>query len=78
LIGVGEFARRRAELVFPNGRPIIAQILHPSPANPQANRAWAELATNQLVRLGVWNPKQVSVRIHSRPSKNRKRTRIQN
>jgi single-strand selective monofunctional uracil DNA glycosylase len=78
LIGVGEFSRRRAELVFPNGRPIIAQILHPSPANPQANRAWTELATNQLVRLGVWKPKQVCAQVHAQSAKNRKRARMQN
>jgi single-strand selective monofunctional uracil DNA glycosylase len=54
LIGIGDFARRRAELVFSSGKPKIAQILHPSPANPEANRAWATLVTSQLIKLGVW------------------------
>jgi len=54
LIGVGDFARRRAELVFPGGRPKVGQILHPSPANPAANRAWAKVVTEQLEKLGVW------------------------
>jgi single-strand selective monofunctional uracil DNA glycosylase len=54
LIGVGEFARRRAETVFPKGKPKIGQILHPSPANPAANRAWPAHATRQLEALGVW------------------------
>ncbi|HTL15959.1 MAG TPA: uracil-DNA glycosylase family protein [Patescibacteria group bacterium] len=54
VIGVGDFARRRAELVF-QGTPLqLGQILHPSPANPQANRAWAAVVTRQLIELGVW------------------------
>lgn len=54
LIAVGDFARRRAEAVFPAGKPRIAQILHPSPANPAANREWAKVVTEQLAKLGVW------------------------
>jgi single-strand selective monofunctional uracil DNA glycosylase len=54
LIGVGDFASRRAEMVFSEGSPKIGRIIHPSPANPQANRAWAALTTQQLVNLGVW------------------------
>jgi single-strand selective monofunctional uracil DNA glycosylase len=39
VIGVGGFAARRAREVL--GEPIrIATILHPSPANPRANRDW--------------------------------------
>jgi single-strand selective monofunctional uracil DNA glycosylase len=54
VIGVGDFARRRAELVL-GGEPFsIGQILHPSPANPQANRGWSSIATRQLVELRVW------------------------
>lgn len=55
LIGVGDFARRRAETVFPGGYPKIAQILHPSPANPSANRAWAETVCRQMKELGIWS-----------------------
>jgi single-strand selective monofunctional uracil DNA glycosylase len=54
VIGVGDFARRRAELVFEGGKVSVGQILHPSPANPRANRAWASIVTRQLVDLGVW------------------------
>lgn len=54
LIGVGDFARQRAEAVFGGGPPRVAQILHPSPANPAANRAWARVVTEQLEALGVW------------------------
>ncbi len=56
LIAIGDFARRRAETVFPNGTPNVRHILHPSPANPAANRAWAAVATGQLEKLGVWRP----------------------
>lgn len=54
LIGIGDFARRRAELVFAGGTPKVGQILHPSPANPAANRSWAAVVTGQLEKLGVW------------------------
>ena len=54
VVGVGDFARRRAEQVFPQAEIKIAQILHPSPANPAANRAWASLASARLEQLGIW------------------------
>lgn len=54
IIGVGDFAARRAEGVA-GGLPIsIGRILHPSPASPAANRDWTGKATNQLQALGVW------------------------
>ena len=62
LIGIGDFARRRAQTVFPGESPRIGQILHPSPANPEANRAWAALATEQLVKLGVWRRRRTEGR----------------
>ena len=40
LIGVGDFAARRAEQVFGNSPLKIGRILHPSPASPAANRNW--------------------------------------
>ena len=54
LIAVGDFARRRAEQVFKDGEPKLGRILHPSPANPTANRNWAAVVTRQLQTLGVW------------------------
>ncbi len=35
-------------------KPIVASILHPSPASPAANRGWEEQAEGQLIELGVW------------------------
>jgi len=54
LIGIGEFAFRRAQEVFPGGTPKLGQILHPSPASPAANRGWSDAAILQLCELGVW------------------------
>jgi single-strand selective monofunctional uracil DNA glycosylase len=54
LIGVGDFAVRRAELVAGDLPLRIGQILHPSPASPAANRDWAAKAAAQLAALGVW------------------------
>lgn len=55
LVGVGGFAYARVQGVladFPGVR--AAQILHPSPASPAANRGWAGQATAQLVKCGAW------------------------
>lgn len=54
LLGVGSFATRRAEDVFPEGLLKVGRILHPSPASPVANRNWNGVATRQLKQLGVW------------------------
>lgn len=54
LIGVGDFAEKRARLVFAGSALKIGRILHPSPANPTANRDWAGIATRQLEAVGVW------------------------
>jgi single-strand selective monofunctional uracil DNA glycosylase len=54
LIGVGDFAMKRAEEIFPKGTVKIGRILHPSPASPAANRDWPGAATRQLIELGVW------------------------
>ena len=54
LVGVGDFAAKRAEQVFPASTIKIGQILHPSPASPAANRDWAGVATRQLQELGIW------------------------
>lgn len=34
--------------------PRVVQLLHPSPANPAANRGWRETATARLQAAGVW------------------------
>jgi single-strand selective monofunctional uracil DNA glycosylase len=54
LVGIGDFAVKRAEQVFQGGEVKIGRILHPSPASPAANRNWAGLAALQLRALGIW------------------------
>lgn len=55
IIGVGDFAKKRAELivkVMGNELP-VGSILHPSPASPRANRGWAEAALTDLESQGL-------------------------
>jgi single-strand selective monofunctional uracil DNA glycosylase len=55
VVGVGEFAVRRARLAAA-GLPLeFAQILHPSPASPLANRDWPGQATAQLRAQKIWS-----------------------
>ena len=54
LIGVGKFAFKRVQRVRENHTISIGVILHPSPANPTANKDWAGTATKQLQELTVW------------------------
>lgn len=56
VIGVGTYARRRAATAVSGLGVTIGEILHPSPANPRANRDWAGHATAQLRQLGVVLP----------------------
>lgn len=60
-IGVGAFAERRLRVVLEGdgvdpalARSVkVAQILHPSPASPAANRGWADAVDRRLAQLGV-------------------------
>jgi single-strand selective monofunctional uracil DNA glycosylase len=54
VIGVGDFAQKRARLALAGEGVSVGRILHPSPASPAANRGWAAAATAQLRALGVW------------------------
>jgi single-strand selective monofunctional uracil DNA glycosylase len=53
LVGVGAFAARQAALAL-EGRDLrVGQILHPSPANPRANRDWIGEVRRQLGDMGL-------------------------
>jgi single-strand selective monofunctional uracil DNA glycosylase len=54
LIGVGGFAKKRAEEALKGINIKIGNILHPSPASPAANRGWAVAVTKQLLEKGIW------------------------
>jgi single-strand selective monofunctional uracil DNA glycosylase len=53
VIGVGGFARKRAEKALAGCDIPIHQILHPSPASPAANRGWAPQIERQLKEIGL-------------------------
>jgi single-strand selective monofunctional uracil DNA glycosylase len=58
LIGVGGFAHGKLAAFAENQSGLrVAQILHPSPASPAANRGWAAAATRQLQTCGAWSSK---------------------
>jgi single-strand selective monofunctional uracil DNA glycosylase len=52
LVGIGAFAEARAREALGSGVR-IGRILHPSPANPRAQRDWGGEARRQLAALGV-------------------------
>jgi single-strand selective monofunctional uracil DNA glycosylase len=54
LIGIGDFAEKRARLLLAEVAVKIGRILHPSPASPAANKDWARKATDELKSLGIW------------------------
>jgi len=54
VIGIGNFALKRAEHVLANRSIKLGCILHPSPASPAANRDWPAIVKRQLHELGVW------------------------
>ena len=53
VIGVGRFAADRAKTALAGSDIIVERITHPSPANPRANRGWAELIESELANMGV-------------------------
>lgn len=54
VVGIGEFAAKRAAAVFPDGALRVSRVLHPSPANPASNQDWPGQVTARLQNLGVW------------------------
>lgn len=56
VIGVGKYACGRARTALQEhgiGHVRVMDIMHPSPANPQANKAWREIVLKQLNDLGL-------------------------
>ena len=56
VIGVGVFARDRARRALDGLDVEIANILHPSPASPKANRGWAPQAEQEFADIGIELP----------------------
>ena len=66
-IGIGGFAERCLRTVLQSDvrldsdlarRMTVAQILHPSPASPAANRGWSDAVDRTLAQLGVPMPQR--------------------
>lgn len=55
VIGIGAFATRRVEACFEDVETDfqIGRILHPSPANPHANKDWVGKAEESLEEVGI-------------------------
>jgi len=53
VIGIGAFAARQASVALDGLGVRFGQILHPSPANPRANRNWTGEVRAQLRELGL-------------------------
>ena len=53
VIGFGRFAEARAREALAGLDVKIDSVLHPSPANPRANRGWAEQVDEALSAMGV-------------------------
>lgn len=61
VVGVGRFARDRAQVVLSGDDSVrVGEVLHPSPASPMANRGWAPQAARQLQALGVCGERKQS------------------
>lgn len=56
VVGVGGFAEARARAALEGYDLKISTILHPSPANPTANKAWAPTIERQLQEAGISLP----------------------
>ena len=55
VLGIGKFSQLRAGALLED-RFKVGGILHPSPANPAANRGWARQVEKQLRELGIELP----------------------
>lgn len=53
VIGVGQFARKRADAALSGLEVLVDVIPHPSPANPAANRGWDEAVDAALAQLDL-------------------------
>ncbi len=53
LIGIGVFAEQRIKEAIGHSDIETIKILHPSPANPHANRGWAESVNRTLFEHGI-------------------------
>ena len=53
VIGIGAFAHKRAAAALAGQDVHIGRIMHPSPANPNANRGWISIVETELAAMGI-------------------------
>jgi len=53
VVGIGQFAAKRARIALSGCKVGIGRISHPSPANPRANRGWDTLIMSELRDMGI-------------------------
>lgn len=53
VVGVGQFAAKRAQIALSGLDVKVGCILHPSPQSPKANTGWAKVIEQELGALGV-------------------------
>lgn len=53
VVGVGEFAARRARAALTGLDVTVGRITHPSPANPKANQGWEALIEKEFADMGI-------------------------
>jgi single-strand selective monofunctional uracil DNA glycosylase len=56
VVGIGRFAAQRAREALSGTAVEVGEILHPSPANPKANRDWRGQAASQFAAMGITIP----------------------
>jgi single-strand selective monofunctional uracil DNA glycosylase len=58
VIGVGRFAYERCVTALEGIDVKVGKVTHPSPANPAANKGWADLMEKELMEFGVPIPER--------------------
>lgn len=53
VLGVGKFAAGRASQALKDEPLLVGALTHPSPANPRANRGWANVVEKELTEMGI-------------------------
>ncbi len=53
VIGIGAFAEKRVLSLVNNPGINVGRILHPSPANPKANKGWVQIIEKELMEMGI-------------------------
>ena len=56
VVGIGAFAESRAREVLAH-TVMVGRVLHPSPANPRAQKDWGGKARRELRAQGVYRKK---------------------